>query len=113
MAGSKPAALPLGYTPIKYKGAFVRQRALLYENKTACQQNKKNKFTSQNLFRTENTDNDDLPIDMYTVPPDVQNTPKVTDYVPPNTVTQSHGAMYYILLAIGFLAIIAIIGRLV
>ena len=41
MAGSKPAALPLGYTPIKYKGAFVRQRALLYENKNACQQNKK------------------------------------------------------------------------
>ena len=60
MAGSKPAALPLGYTPIKYKGAFVRQRALLYENKTACQQNKKNKFTSQNLFRTESTNNDDL-----------------------------------------------------
>ena len=60
MAGSKPAALPLGYTPIKYKGAFVRQRALLYENKNACQQNKKNKFTSQNLFRSKSHVDDDL-----------------------------------------------------
>ena len=60
MAGSKPAALPLGYTPIKYKGAFVRQRALLYGNKNACQQNKKNKFRSQNLFRAQRPINDDL-----------------------------------------------------
>ena len=64
-------------------------------------------------FYDENIDNDDLPIDMYTVPPDVQNTPKVADHVPQSAVTQSHGAMYYILLAIGFFAIIAIIGRLV